>query len=294
EPFMHPRFFDILDHAARMGVKTGITTNGTYLNEEIAGRLEQVTVHQMNISLQTPDEESFKTRKARRMDFELYKQKILEFIAATLRQNNPPKIKMHFLNTTMQSEVPGEDWSLGTMRVINNTRELRETFRTWAELVHQVAPPVDDSFRQKVYDKIAHLSAFKWNVVQVAPQIYFETYILDTWGNAFVGDNVVPSTVGYCSALTDHFAIQCNGNLSYCCKDYDGKTSAGNVFENPIVEVLNSQPIIDAVEGFKKFKVVHPHCQKCLGGSTWLKSFGNRVGSIIIWKFLKDFFYKKN
>jgi MoaA/NifB/PqqE/SkfB family radical SAM enzyme len=34
EPFMHPRFFEILDYAARLGVNTGNTTNGTYLDEE--------------------------------------------------------------------------------------------------------------------------------------------------------------------------------------------------------------------------------------------------------------------
>ena len=55
---------------------------------------------------------------------------------------------------------------------------------------------------------------------------------------------------------------------------------------------MNSQPVIDAVEGFNKLKVVHPYCQKCLGGSTRFKSFVNRVGSIIIWKYLKGFFYK--
>ena len=99
EPFMHPRFFDILDHATHLGVKTGITTNGTYLNEEIAAKIEQVTISQINVSLQTPDEESFKTRKSRRMDFEEYKAKILEFLGACLRQKTPPKIKVHFLNT---------------------------------------------------------------------------------------------------------------------------------------------------------------------------------------------------
>ncbi len=294
EPFMHPKFFDILDHAARLGVKTGITTNGTYLNSEIAARLEKVTVSQLNISLQTPDEESYKTRKARRMAFDDYKNKILEFIAACMRHKTPPKIKVHFLNTKFKSEVPGEDWSLGTMNVINSTAELRETFGYWANEIQKITPGLTPEEIAESKQRIAKLSTFKWNVVKVAPQIFFETYILDTWGNAFVDDNVVTTKVGYCSALTDHFAILCNGDMTYCCKDYNGNTKAGNVFETPIVEILNSKPIIDAIEGFMKLKVVHPYCQKCLGGSTKLKSIGNSLGSIIIWKYLKNFFYKKN
>ncbi|MCH8157411.1 MAG: radical SAM protein [Nitrospinae bacterium] len=294
EPFMHSRFFDILEHAAALGVKTGITTNGTYLEEDIADKIEQATVSQINVSLQTPDEESFKTRKSRKMDFDQYRDRILEFLGACLRQKKPPKIKVHFLSTVFKSEVPGEDWSLGTMNVINNTKELRSTFAYWAEEILNVTPGVSESDKQEVRDRIAKLSAFKWNVVQIVPNLYFETYVLDTWGNAFVGDDAVPTKVGYCSALTDHFAILVNGDLTYCCKDFDGKTAAGNVFDQPIVEVLNSKPIIDAIEGFKKNRVVHPHCQKCLGGSSKWKAVRNAVGSILIWRYLKNFFYKKS
>lgn len=293
EPFMHPRFFDILDHTVGAGLETGITTNGTYLDAAVADRLETVKASQINISLQTPDEESFKTRKSRRMDFEQYKEKILGFLSRCLKQENPPKIKVHFLNTKFKSEIPGEDWSLGTMDVINNTKDLQKTFTWWAEAIHKLYPQTGAEALAEVKKRIQKLSVFKWNVVEILPNLYFETYILDTWGNAFVGDNVVPSRVGYCSALTDHFAILVNGDLTYCCKDYNGQTAAGNVFETPIVEILNSDRIIDAIDGFKKFKVVHPYCQKCLGGSTWLKSLGNQLGSIIIWKYLKNFFYKK-
>ena len=103
EPFMHSKFFDILDYAAELGVKTGITTNGTYLNEEIASKLEKVTISQMNISLQTPDEESFKTRKARRMDFEGYKASMLQFLQAVLKQKKSTENKSSFLEHNDQS-----------------------------------------------------------------------------------------------------------------------------------------------------------------------------------------------
>ena len=183
EPFMHPRFFEILDYAAQLGVKTGITTNGTYLDEDQAIKLEKVTASQVNISLQTPDEESYKTRKARRMKFDEYHNRILEFIGACLKQTKPPKIKVHFLNTSIKAEVPGEDWTVGTMSVINNTKELRKTFRYWANEVHKICPPLSSEEKSIVEKKIDKLSTFKWNVIEIAPNISFETYILNTWGD---------------------------------------------------------------------------------------------------------------
>ncbi|MFQ5671390.1 MAG: radical SAM/SPASM domain-containing protein [Acidobacteriota bacterium] len=294
EPFMHPRFFDILDYAARLGVPTGITTNGTYLNEEISARLAEVTVTQMNISLQTPDPESFKTRLARRMEFREYKERILSFIAACLRHRNPPTLKVHFLNTHFRGGVPGLDGRLGTMRVIDSRRELRDTFRYWAAAIHAVCPSLSAEESAAVNRRIDHLSIFAWNVVKIAPHVFFETYVLDTWGNAFVPNTaVVPSKIGYCSALTDHFAILCDGSLTYCCKDFDGNTRVGNIMDQPIVALLNSEPVIDAIEGFKRFQVRHPYCQKCLGGSTRMRAFGNSFGSIVIWKILKNLFYRK-
>ena len=161
EPFMHPRFFEILEHAAERGVKTGITTNGTYLDEEMGIKLETVTASQVNISLQTPDEESFKTRKSRRMKFDEYHNRILDFIGTCLKQSKPPKIKVHFLNTSIKTEVPGEDWSVGTMSVINNTKDLRKTFRYWAKEVHKICPPMNDEEKLKVEKKIDKLSFFK-------------------------------------------------------------------------------------------------------------------------------------
>ena len=153
------------------------------------------------------------TRRARRGAWRstIYKNKILEFIGACMRHKTPPKIKVHFLNTKFKSEVPGEDWSLGTMNVINSTAELRETFGYWADEIQKITPGLTPEEIAESKQRIAKLSTFKWNVVKVAPQIFFETYILDTWGNAFVDDNVVTTKVGYCSALTDHFAILCNG-----------------------------------------------------------------------------------
>ncbi|MBI5250381.1 MAG: radical SAM protein, partial [Desulfomonile tiedjei] len=59
EPLLHPKFFDIMDHAASKNLPVGLTTNGALLKpstiQDLAGR----DLHQIDISLQTPDKESF-------------------------------------------------------------------------------------------------------------------------------------------------------------------------------------------------------------------------------------------
>ena len=79
-----------------------------------------------------------------------------------------------------------------------------------------------------------------------------------------------------------------NGYTAGTMQDFSSLDGCGFLIVTKNMELLP----INLAEGFNKNKVVHPHCQKCLGGSTWFKSVVNRVGSIIIWKYLKKFFYK--
>ena len=55
EPTLHPDFFGILDHARSEGVPVGLTTNGGGLGGQVGERLLQYPLHQVDVSLQTPD-----------------------------------------------------------------------------------------------------------------------------------------------------------------------------------------------------------------------------------------------
>lgn len=59
EPTLHPNFFEILDYAQEKKINVGLTTNGAGLSGEVGRRLITYNIHQIDISLQTPDERSF-------------------------------------------------------------------------------------------------------------------------------------------------------------------------------------------------------------------------------------------
>ena len=113
---------------------------------EMGIKLEKVTASQVNISLQTPDdEESFKTRKSRRMKFDEYHNRILAIHRqAVLSRKNRQKLKCTFLNTSIKTEVPGEDWTVGHHECHQQHQGTYEkTFRYWANReVHKICPPL--------------------------------------------------------------------------------------------------------------------------------------------------------
>ena len=290
EPTLHPGFFDILSYARDTDIKVGLTTNGGGLGGKAGKGLLDYNLHQIDVSLQTPDVRSFELRKAKKLTFDTYLQGVLDFFSDYHSRWPETIFKFRFLNTRFAKKSLEE--RKGRIRVISSTEELRETFRTWADRIYDLIG-VKEEKRQDAFRKIQELVSFKWNVVEISPKIFFETYVLEDWGHAFSDERIHEAWAGYCFGMRDHFAVLWNGDVTLCCVDYDGNTRVGNLKDSSLRDVLSSDQLGRIVKGFKKYRLVHPYCRRCLGS----KSFGSwllkPVASVTALKLLKPFFYKK-
>ncbi len=288
EPFMHPNIFDVMEYGIRKGIMIGLTTNGSYLTPENSDRLVRLGIDQTNISLQTPDKDSFKLRKAGNLTFDRYSQQTIDYIENLRSNNKNTVVKIHFLNTKYSGSVRP---LLGEVNVINDTKTLQDCMKIWIKRIYQIKEIKNSKTEDRVLKGIDRITTNRWNVLEIAPNIFFETYVLDNWGNALTKSPVIKAKFGYCSALTDHFGILWNGDIILCCKDFDGKTSMGNVNEIRITDILNSDEVVSIVRGFKRFRIIHPHCMRCIGGSSLASSILKQINSIFLWKILKGYFY---
>lgn len=290
EPTFHPDFYELLDYAAELGQPVGLTTNGGGLSGKHGKLLLDHELYQLDVSLQTPDEASFGLRKAGKLPFQQYLDGIIEFFCEYRKRWPDTIFKFRFLNTTFPPKTLEKQ--TGPIRVISSSAELRETFAFWAGRIYDLMG-TDQKLQSQVKGKIAKLKAWQWNVLEVLPNTFFETYILSDWGHAFGKDKVRDAWAGYCFGMRDHFAILYNGDVTLCCIDFDGKTVVGNVTENSLEEVLSTDELGRIIHGFKRFKVVHPYCKFCLGSKglfSWLTKPILGVGAL---KLLKPYFYKQ-
>ena len=69
---------------------------------------------------------------------------------------------------------------------------------------------------------------------------------------------------GGCWELIDHFNVLCNGDVILCCNDYSRRTILGNVKNNSIKEIWNSQKYQSIREAIfnKDFEKI-PECRSC-------------------------------
>jgi radical SAM protein with 4Fe4S-binding SPASM domain len=71
------------------------------------------------------------------------------------------------------------------------------------------------------------------------------------------------SDKGYCHGLSGQMAILSSGEVVPCCFDYEAVINLGNVKENSLKEIVNSQKSQTIIEGFKKGEISEELCKHC-------------------------------
>ena len=86
------------------------------------------------------------------------------------------------------------------------------------------------------------------------------------WGDRFVWPdmgNPSGTEAMTCYGLRDQFGILCDGTVVPCCLDSDGVMALGNVFSQPLAEILESPRAKAIVEGFRNRRVSEQLCLRC-------------------------------
>ena len=68
---------------------------------------------------------------------------------------------------------------------------------------------------------------------------------------------------GYCYALKDQLAILVDGTIVPCCLDSDSVISLGNIYQNTLEEIINSNRFQTMKIGFSNHKKVEELCKHC-------------------------------
>ncbi|MBI5249068.1 MAG: SPASM domain-containing protein, partial [Desulfomonile tiedjei] len=223
-----------------------------------------------------------------RIDFDLYRNNLLDLLAACAARPAPPIFKIRIMTTRFARKMREQ---LSIPDFMPDSETLRRTILEWSELVYERLG--SKAAQGDLARKISRIGIYGWNVIEISPKIFIETYVLTDWGNAFAGDSIIPANRGYCFGMRDHFAILNSGDVVLCCVDFDGKTSLGNLNESSLLEILGSPELGRIMDGFRSGKLIHPYCRQCLGSETFIGSWVKPVASVVGLKFLKPFFYRK-
>ena len=96
--------------------------------------------------------------------------------------------------------------------------------------------------------------------IHIKDNIYVDKATMFTWPSL---DNDYYNEVGTCYALKDQLAILVNGDVVPCCLDSCGIIKLGNIYENDMDTIINSDRYQKMLLGFRNRKVNEELCKKC-------------------------------
>jgi len=279
EPLLYKHLIPAIKYVIKKNLKLCLVTNGGLLNEDLSQRLSKLNFYEIVISLKTPDERSFKLRGSN-MSYQKYIDNIIQFMKIMHENKSKTKITLDFLNTYTFKflNLPFN------VSILNSKKALKKAVKKWIRLVYSIKSL--DFEEKKIDRQLEKIKLLKWDSIEVTPNFNIDIPLLYDWGNAFSKKKIFPTKIGTCTGLTEMFGILWNGDLVFCCEDYNGFTKVDNVKNNSIMGILNSEKVINATKGFKRFRVVHPYCQRCLGGKSRTHSIFKSICSVIFVNFM--------
>ena len=226
EPLLNPKLEQFLEIASNYKMTVNITTNATLLKNKQAVLLQSNTIRQINISLH-----SFESND---LSFTLteYVQQIGEFIKAA-RETSQLIISIRLWN--MDSET------------LRGNNKLNEDI---LDLLQQEIKPLVN-IREALLEKSS---------VKLHPNVYLNMAQKFEWPDA---TRETLSTQVFCHGLRDHLGILADGTVVPCCLDSEGTIKLGNIFNQSLQEIVESERAVKIYEGFSNRQAVESLCQRC-------------------------------
>jgi radical SAM protein with 4Fe4S-binding SPASM domain len=258
EPMLHPALVEIVEHAESRGVGIELNTNCGLITEERVDALYRAGLTSLILSYQTPDAESFKTRKAPRLVFEDYHAKVRLAVERKVALGARTQLEIDIMNTKATEGFSIVDADEVAISFVREWTEFSRSLEQRYGLPRR-EHDIDAVRRRRLLDQDENGS--RYPLLDGVDLIWKRCH---TWGNV-IGEPLPakePST--YCPAPYDQFVIQWNGDVATCCTDYEGLTKIANVFEQSVEAVWTGEALRQRKRDMLEGRLLDV-CAKCQG-----------------------------
>ncbi len=247
EPMLHPDLPEIVARAESRGVGIELNTNCGLITAEKVEALYRAGLTNLILSYQTPDPETFRTRKAPKLLFDEYRDKVRLAVERKVALGARTTIEIDIMNTKHADGY----------RIVSEDEQALAFLEDWIafcrdlERRHGLAPREHDWGRIRS----AHFldqdeNGSRYTLLDGVHLVWKRCH---SWGNVIGGHRPAEVADTYCPAPHDQFVVQWNGDVVSCCTDYEGLTKTANVFATSIEEVWRGETrrarLRDMVEG---------------------------------------------
>ncbi len=223
EPLLHPDLDNFLDLCLKYNYKVNITTNGTLIEKVSDTIIPKPALRQINFSLHSFD------ANTHNITMDSYLDKIFKFIKTALSQRDL-LISLRLWNLSQNGY---------NEKNIHVLQRIEKEFELNYPLEQKLTPCNGLKLSDNVF--LNQATKFDW------PDLNLES----SGSNAF------------CYGLRDQLAILVDGSVVPCCLDREGIINLGNIKEQSLEDIINSQRATQLYEGFSRRHAVEELCRRC-------------------------------
>ncbi len=124
-------------------------------------------------------------------------------------------------------------------------------------LNHEILKELEESFQPDfdLWDAVRNQAN-----VKLRDRLFISRSEIFEWPD--INRDVIDEKV-FCYGLRDQFGILVDGTVVPCCLDSEGNIPLGNIFKEPLSDILNSEKALRIYDGFSGRKAVEELCKKC-------------------------------
>jgi MoaA/NifB/PqqE/SkfB family radical SAM enzyme len=258
EPMLHPDLPEIVAHAESRGVGVELNTNCGLITAERVEALYRAGLTNLILSYQTPDPETFKTRKAPKLVFDEYRDKVRLAVERKVALRARTNIEIDIMNTKHADGY----------RIVSEDEQAIAFLSDWIgfcqelERRHGLPPRGHDHDairRARLLDQDENGSRYT-----LLDGVHLVWKRCHSWGNVIGAHRPAEVVDTYCPAPHDQFVVQWNGDVVSCCTDYEGLTKTANVFASSIEEVWRGRARRDRLRDMLEGRLLDV-CARCQG-----------------------------
>lgn len=225
EPLLHPQLSEMLDLCFENKLHVNLVTNGTLLADKGDMLLSKPAMRQVNISLHCFSE------LHHIKDKDEYIRDVIVFIKKAISQSEI-MISLRFWNI----EKENQDIRRDNQMILN---VIEQEFVPGSGLINTLKPGKGLKLNERLF--INSDFEFLWP--------------------SLTGD--YDSTVGSCYGLRDQLGILHDGTVVPCCLDAEGVINLGNIRDNEIRQIFETDRAQKIYNGFLHDQRIEPLCRKC-------------------------------
>lgn len=265
EPFLHKALFAMAAEAKQQGLRLRVFTNGSRLTPDNVDAVATSGIDELYVSYRGVDAAAFAAIS--KTDFEAYRQGIRRLVAVAPRFSG--RIILKVFKDTIYEKALGTD-VVGRRLSADSVEARMEAF--FADLPD---PP-----------RFARDQARANHAVQVRDNVFVRFETISRWVSQENAGRpgFVKGWVGACDGMSGHCGILYNGDVTTCCKDYDGKNVFGNVGAANLVAILDSREGRRLRRSLACCLLPTEYCRLCRGGDTLKDALLQQFGTIALFK----------